>query len=224
MLHTADSACFVEDIGKGELTMGKKRVGIFGGTFDPIHMGHLIVAETIMDEFHLDKVVFIPAAVPPHKLDRQISPAKHRYMMTMLATCSNPRFQVSDMEMHRQGPSYSRDTLAQLLKEHGRDTEFYFIVGADSVENLHTWNRIDELLTMCHFIGASRPGCMPDMEKIAQRFGSLAEKIHCLETPELEISSTEIRHRVGQKRTIRYIVPETVEQYIYKEKLYSDMV
>ena len=224
MLHIADSACFVEDIGKGELTMGKKRVGIFGGTFDPIHMGHLIVAETIMDEFHLDKVVFIPAAVPPHKLDRQISPAKHRYMMAMLATCSNPRFQVSDMEMHRQGPSYSRDTLAQLLKEHGSDTEFYFIVGADSVENLHTWNRIDELLTMCHFIGASRPGCMPDMEKIAQRFGSLAEKIHCLETPELEISSTEIRHRVGQKRTIRYIVPETVEQYIYKEKLYLDMV
>lgn len=223
-MHIADSACFVEDIGKGELTMGKKRVGIFGGTFDPIHMGHLIVAETIMDEFHLDKVVFIPAAVPPHKLDKQISPAKHRYMMTMLATCSNPRFQVSDMEMHRQGPSYSRDTLAQLLEEHGRDTEFYFIVGADSVENLHTWNRIDELLTMCHFIGASRPGCMPDMEKIAQRFGPLAEKIHCLETPELEISSTEIRHRVGQKRTIRYIVPETVEQYIYKEKLYSDMV
>lgn len=223
-MHIADSACFVEDIGKGELTMGKKRVGIFGGTFDPIHMGHLIVAETIMDEFHLDKVVFIPAAVPPHKLDKQISPAKHRYMMTMLATCSNPRFQVSDMEMHRQGPSYSRDTLAQLLEEHGRDTEFYFIVGADSVENLHTWNRIDELLTMCHFIGASRPGCMPDMEKITQRFGPLAEKIHCLETPELEISSTEIRHRVGQKRTIRYIVPETVEQYIYKEKLYLDMV
>lgn len=223
-MHIADSACFVEAIGKGELTMGKKRVGIFGGTFDPIHMGHLIVAETIMDEFHLDKVVFIPAAVPPHKLGRQISPAKHRYMMTMLATCSNPRFQVSDMEMHRQGPSYSRDTLAQLIKEHGSDTEFYFIVGADSVENLHTWNRIDELLTMCHFIGASRPGCMPDMEKIAQRFGPLAEKIHCLETPELEISSTEIRHRVGQKRTIRYIVPETVEQYIYKEKLYLDMV
>ncbi len=223
-MHIADSACFVEDIGKGELTMGKKRVGIFGGTFDPIHMGHLIVAETIMDEFHLDKVVFIPAAVPPHKLDKQISPAKHRYMMTMLATCSNPRFQVSDMEMRRQGPSYSRDTLAQLIEEHGRDTEFYFIVGADSVENLHTWNRIDELLTMCHFIGASRPGCMPDMEKIAQRFGPLAEKIHCLETPELEISSTEIRHRVGQKRTIRYIVPETVEQYIYKEKLYLDMV
>ena len=223
-MYIADSACFVEDIGKGELTMGKKRVGIFGGTFDPIHMGHLIVAETIMDEFHLHKVVFIPAAVPPHKLDKQISPAKHRYMMTMLATCSNPRFQVSDMEMHRQGPSYSRDTLAQLIEEHGRDTEFYFIVGADSVENLHTWNRIDELLTMCHFIGASRPGCMPDMEKIAQRFGPLAEKIHCLETPELEISSTEIRHRVGQKRTIRYIVPETVEQYIYKEKLYLDMV
>lgn len=202
----------------------KKRVGIFGGTFDPIHMGHLIVAETIMDEFHLDKVVFIPAAVPPHKLGRHISGAGHRYMMAMLATCSNPRFQVSDMEMHRQGPSYSRDTLAQLTAEHGDDTDFYFIVGADSVENLHTWNRIDELLAMCHFVGASRPGCMPDMNRIGKRFGQLAAKIHCLETPELEISSTEIRRRVQQGRTIRYIVPEAVEQYIYKEKLYLDMV
>lgn len=212
------------DADKGEFALEKKRVGIFGGTFDPIHMGHLIVAETIMDEFSLEKVVFIPAAVPPHKLDRQVSAARHRYMMTMLATCSNPRFQVSDMEMHRQGPSYSRDTLGQLTEEHGSDTDFYFIVGADSVENLHTWNRIDELLSLCHFIGASRPGCMPDMERIGKRFGNLADRIHCLETPELEISSTEIRHRVRQGKTIRYIVPDAVEQYIYKEKLYVDMV
>ena len=202
--------------------MHKKKIGIFGGTFDPIHTGHMIVAETIMDEFGLDQVVFIPAAVPPHKLGRQISPARDRYMMTMLATCSNPRFQVSDMEMHRQGPSYSRDTLAQLIEKHGSDAEFYFVVGADSVVSLHTWNRIDELLGMCHFIGASRPGCMPDMSKIRERFGPLAEKIHCLETPELEISSTEIRKRVRQGKTIRYIVPEAVEQYIYKEKLYLD--
>ena len=202
--------------------MHKKKIGIFGGTFDPIHTGHMIVAETIMDEFGLDQVVFIPAAVPPHKLGRQISPARDRYMMTMLATCSNPRFQVSDMEMHRQGPSYSRDTLAQLIEKHGSDAEFYFVVGADSVVSLHTWNRIDELLGMCHFIGASRPGCMPDMSKIRERFGSLAEKINCLETPELEISSTEIRKRVRQGKTIRYIVPEAVEQYIYKEKLYMD--
>ncbi len=202
--------------------MHKKKIGIFGGTFDPIHMGHMIVAETIMDEFGLDQVVFIPAAVPPHKLGRQISPARDRYMMTMLATCSNPRFQVSDMEMHRQGPSYSRDTLAQLIEKHGADAEFYFVVGADSVVSLHTWNRIDELLGMCHFIGASRPGCMPDMSKIQERFGPLAEKIHCLETPELEISSTEIRKRVRQGKTIRYIVPEAVEQYIYKEKLYLE--
>ena len=202
----------------------KHHVGIFGGTFDPIHLGHLLTAEAVRDEFGLDKVIFIPAAQPPHKQDQFVTEAHHRLTMTTLATCSNPHFMVSDIELHRDGPSYSRDTLAQLIEEHGRDTEFYFIVGADSVENLHTWNRIDELLTMCHFIGASRPGCMPDMEKIAQRFGPLVEKIHCLETPELEISSTEIRHRVGQKRTIRYIVPETVEQYIYKEKLYLDMV
>lgn len=198
----------------------KKRVGIFGGTFDPIHIGHLIVAETLMDEFSLDRVVFIPAAVPPHKLGREVSAARHRYMMTMLAICSNARFQASDMEMKRRGPSYSRDTLAELVREHGQDTEFYFIVGADSVASLHTWNRIEELLGMCHFIGASRPGCMPDMTEIHRRFGPLAEKIHCLETPELEISSTDIRERVRQGKTIRYIVPEAVEQYIYKERLY----
>ena len=157
----------------------KKRIGIFGGTFDPIHLGHLIVAETIMDEFSLDRVVFIPAAVPPHKLGKDISAAHHRYMMTMLAICSNPRFEASDMEMRRTGPSYSRDTLAELIREHGEDTDFYFIVGADSVASLHTWNRIEELLSMCHFVGASRPGCLPDMEEIRRRFGRLAEKIHC---------------------------------------------
>ena len=198
----------------------KKRIGIFGGTYDPIHLGHLIVAETIMDEFSLDRVVFIPAAVPPHKLGKEISASHHRYMMTMLAICSNPRFEVSDMEMRRSGPSYSRDTLAELIREHGEDTDFYFIVGADSVASLHTWNRVEELLSMCHFVGASRPGCLPDMAVIRQRFGSLASKIHCLETPELEISSTDIRERVRQGKTVRYIVPEAVEQYIYKERLY----
>ncbi|MCI7612747.1 MAG: nicotinate-nucleotide adenylyltransferase [Selenomonadaceae bacterium] len=198
----------------------KKRIGIFGGTFDPIHLGHLIVAETIMDEFSLDRVVFIPAAVPPHKLGQDVSEARHRYMMTMLAICSNPRFEASDMEMQRSGPSYSRDTLAELIREHGEDTEFYFVVGADSVASLHTWNRIEELLAMCHFVGASRPGCLPDMEDIRRRFGRLADRIHCLETPELEISSTDIRQRVRQGKTIRYIVPEAVEQYIYKERLY----
>ena len=116
----------------------------------PFDMGHLIVAETIMDEFHLDKVVFIPAAVPPHKLDKQISPAKHRYMMTMLATCSNPRFQVSDMEMHRQGPSYSRDTLAQADRGAWQGYRILFYCRGRFGGNLHTWNRIDELLTMCH--------------------------------------------------------------------------
>lgn len=199
----------------------KKRVGIFGGTFDPIHLGHLIVAETLMDEFSLDKVVFIPASVPPHKLGNHVSAARHRYLMTLLATCSNPHFEVSDVEMKRQGPSYSIDTLQTLVEEHGEDTEFYFIVGADSVASLHTWNRADKLLAMCHFIGASRPGCLPDMTKIQAHFGTLAKKIHCLETPELEISSTDIRKRVLAGKTIRYIVPEAVEQYIYKEKLYK---
>lgn len=202
----------------------KKRMGIFGGTFDPVHIGHLIVAETIMHEFALDKVIFIPAASPPHKQGRIITPFHHRYAMTQLAIQSNDRFLVSDMEMHRSGPSYSRDTLAELIAEHGDDTDFYFIVGADSVVSLHTWNRIDELLAMCHFVGASRPGCLPDMMELRGRFGKLAAKIHCLETPELQISSTDIRQRVRQGKPIRYIVPDAVEDYIYREKLYVDMI
>lgn len=198
----------------------KKQVGIFGGTFDPIHLGHLMTAEVVRDYFHLDQIVFIPAAEPPHKALDGVSEARHRYHMTELAIAGNPHFAISDIEMHRKGPSYSRDTLAELLKRYDHNREYFFIVGADSVVNLHTWRRPHELLEMCHFIGASRPGCLPDMRKLQTQFGTLAAKIHCLETPELEISSTDIRQRVRDGKTIRYLVPDAVAEYIYAEKLY----
>lgn len=198
----------------------KKQVGIFGGTFDPIHLGHLMTAELVRDYFQLDQVIFIPAAMPPHKNLNGISDFQHRFHMTELAIDANPNFAISDIEQHRQGPSYSRDTLAELLKVYGDEQEYFFIVGADSVVNLHTWSRPQELLQMCHFIGASRPGCLPDQARLQEQFGPLAEKIHCLETPELEISSTDIRQRVRQGKTIRYLVPDEVAEYIYQEKLY----
>ena len=204
--------------------MSKKyHVGIFGGTFDPIHMGHLLTAETVRDQYKLEKVVFIPAAVPPHKQDKLVTPAVHRYNMTLLATADNPYFTVSDIEMHRQGPSYSRDTLAELTRVYGQDTEFYFIVGADSIAELHTWNRVEELLAICHFIGASRPGNMADFASVQASFGTLGNKLHQVDTPELDISSTAIRQMVEQQQSIKYIVPEAVEQYIYKEKLYTSV-
>ena len=199
----------------------KKRVGILGGTFDPIHVGHLMTAETVRDEYHLDKVIFIPAAVPPHKQNQDVTEAMHRYVMTVLATCSNPNFEVSDIEMNRPGPSYTIDTIRELLERFGEDTEFYFITGADAIQEIHTWDRIEELLEMCHFIGASRQGCLPDVNQIKASFGELGKrKIHRLETPELEISSTDIRNRIKKGYSIKYIVPTAVEQYIYKQGLY----
>ena len=199
----------------------KKRVGILGGTFDPIHGGHLMTAEAVRDEYHLDKVIFIPAAVPPHKQNQDVTEAMHRYVMTVLATCSNPNFEVSDIEMNRPGPSYTIDTIRELLERFGEDTEFYFITGADAIQEIHTWDRIEELLEMCHFIGASRQGCLPDVNQIKASFGELGKrKIHRLETPELEISSTDIRNRIKKGYSIKYIVPTAVEQYIYKQGLY----
>ena len=199
----------------------KKRVGILGGTFDPIHVGHLMTAEAVRDEYHLDKVIFIPAAVPPHKQNQDVTEAMHRYVMTVLATCSNPNFEVSDIEMNRPGPSYTIDTIRELLERFGEDTEFYFITGADAIQEIHTWDRIEELLEMCHFIGASRQGCLPDVNQIKASFGELGKrKIHRLETPELEISSTDIRNRIKKGYSIKYIVPTAVEQYIYKQGLY----
>lgn len=199
----------------------KKRVGILGGTFDPIHVGHLMTAEAVRDEYHLDKVIFIPAAVPPHKQNQDVTEAMHRYVMTVLATCSNHNFEVSDIEMNRPGPSYTIDTIRELLERFGEDTEFYFITGADAIQEIHTWDRIEELLEMCHFIGASRQGCLPDVNQIKASFGELGKrKIHRLETPELEISSTDIRNRIKKGYSIKYIVPTAVEQYIYKQGLY----
>lgn len=197
------------------------RVGILGGTFDPIHIGHLMLAEAVRDEYELEKVLFIPAAQPPHKLGRKISPAEDRYMMTVLATCSNPAFEVSDIEMRREGPSYSVDTVRALLRTSGGDTEYFFIAGTDIIREIHTWERIEELLSICPFIAASRPGCRPDVERTRGLLGDLGvRQIHLLNTPELEISSTDIRERVARGASIRYIVPCEVEQYIYKKGLY----
>ena len=199
----------------------KHRVGLLGGTFDPIHIGHLMLAEAVRDEYELEQVLFIPAAQPPHKLGRKISPAEDRYMMTVLATCSNPTFEVSDIEMRREGPSYSVDTVRALLRASGGDTEYFFIAGTDIIREIHTWERIEELLSICPFIAASRPGCRPDVERTRKILGDLGvRQIHLLNTPELEISSTDIRERVAAGRSIKYIVPPEVEHYIYKKGLY----
>lgn len=200
----------------------KRKIGIMGGTFDPIHVGHLVTAEAVRIEYCLDKVLFIPAGNPPHKQESNVTAAIHRYIMTVMATYSNPHFYVSSIEMDRPGPSFTIDTIRSLVEEYGQDTEFYFITGADAVGDLPTWNDIEHVLDLCQFVATTRPGCISVLDDVIEHFGDKGRKrIHRLTTPELEISSTDIRERVKIGRSIKYIVPESVESYITKEGLYQ---
>lgn len=200
----------------------KRKIGVMGGTFDPIHVGHLVAAEAVRIEYGLDQVIFVPAANPPHKQEQSVTPAIHRYIMTTMATCSNPYFHVSPIELDRPGPSYTIDTIYELIRHYGKKAQIYFITGADAIQEIPSWDRIEELLGLCHFIAATRPGCLPTVDNIKEHFGALgAARIHRLTTPELEISSTDIRERVKKGYSIKYIVPESVENYILKEALYQ---
>ena len=201
----------------------KQKIGLMGGTFDPIHVGHLLTAEAVREQFGLARVIFIPAAQPPHKQGRQVAPAYARLIMTEMAVAGNPSFAVSRIELQRSGPSYSVDTLRELQAAHGREAEYYFITGADAINELYSWHEAETLLESCHFIAATRQGCALDLLRLEGEMGEALVRghIHELPTPELEISSTDIRSRVQEGRSIKYLVTAEVEAYIYKEGLYS---
>ena len=198
------------------------KIGIMGGTFDPIHLGHLATAEAVRENFSLDEILFIPAARPPHKLGKKVTDERHRLAMTQLATRSNKFFKVSDMELKRTGLSYTLDTMNELHKIFGNATELFFIIGADSLADLSKWYAARELVAKCHFIATTRQGVDVDFSSVEKFFGAAAkEHIHRVTTPGLEISSTDIRERVKLNRSIKYLVPEVVEEYILREKLYG---
>ncbi|MCD6318173.1 nicotinate-nucleotide adenylyltransferase [Candidatus Aerophobetes bacterium] len=194
------------------------KLGIMGGTFNPIHQGHLVAAEIIRDEFGLDEVLFVPSGKPPHKDNNEIAAPKHRWIMTVLATASNEYFSVSAIEIERKGESYTRDTLLELKKIYGEKTQFYFITGADAIAEISTWHKSENLPKLAKFIAASRPGYKLEWEKIDPRFRNFT---YLIEIPALAISSTEIRKRVRENKTIKYLLPQAVEKYIYKNKLYQ---
>lgn len=197
------------------------KIGIMGGTFDPIHFGHLATAEAVREIFALDEILFIPAARPPHKLANHITDEQSRLTMTTLATSSNKFFRVSDMELRRTGPSYTLDTMNELHATFGHATELFFIIGADSLADLSKWHAARELVAKCHFIATTRQGVDVNFSAVKNFFGvSAIEHIHRVTTPGLEISSTDIRERVRLGRSIKYLVPETVEDYILREGLY----
>jgi len=195
-----------------------------GGTFDPIHYGHLAAAEAARVEFGLSKVIFIPAGSPPHKQSQKISDAEHRYSMTALATSSNSGFEVSRLEVDKAGITYTFNTMKELRSIYGEAPAIYFITGADAVLELLTWYKIGELLTLCKFIAVTRPGF--DIRKLEQKIAEITSKydgeIICLEVPLLEISSTDIRERIRSGKPVKYLLPEEVEAYIHKNGLYKE--
>ncbi len=203
--------------------MNKIQIGVIGGTFDPIHNGHLLLAENARKAFNLDKIIFMPAGIPPHKRDKHVSSNTHRYNMTLLAINSNKHFFLSDMELKKEGVSFTIDTIKH-LKSIYEDKEIYFILGSDSLFQIDTWKDYKELLTLCHFIVAARPDYQNErLKNTVDNLNRLYNSsIHIVEGPVLDISSSEIRDRVRKGMSISYLVPKPVEEYIYKHGLYMD--
>jgi len=199
------------------------RLGVMGGTFDPIHYGHLVAAESARESFGLDRILFVPAGQPPHKAEVPVTAAEHRYAMTLLATASNPRFDVSRIELDRPGPSYTVDTITALRELHGPEAEIFFVTGADAIMEIFSWNRSDALLESCQFIAVTRPGTSARrlQEWVARLEQGHGRRFHRVAVPGVAISSTDIRQRVRDGRPIRYLVPEAVEVYIQKHRLYA---
>ncbi|MFZ1176953.1 MAG: nicotinate-nucleotide adenylyltransferase [Mycobacterium sp.] len=196
-----------------------RRLGVMGGTFDPIHYGHLVAASEVADLFDLDEVVFVPSGQPWQK-DRQVSAAEDRYLMTVIATASNPRFSVSRVDIDRAGPTYTRDTLRD-LHALNPESELYFITGADALASILSWQGWDKLFELARFIGVSRPGYELRREHITGVLGELPEDVLTLvEIPALAISSTDCRRRAEQHRPLWYLMPDGVVQYVSKRRLY----
>ena len=194
---------------------GRRRIGVMGGTFDPIHHGHLVAGSEVAHIFALDEVVFVPTGEPYQKEGRAVSSAEDRYLMTVIATASNPRFNVSRVDIDRVGPTYTIDTLRDLRDASGPDTDLYFITGADALANILTWHDVDTLFSLAHFIGCTRPGHQLTVAGLPNG------KVSLVEIPALAISSSECRHRVAAGEPVWYLVPDGVVQYIAKRGLYA---
>lgn len=222
-------------------------IGIFGGTFNPIHNGHLIVAEQIRERFNLARIYFVPSSVPPHK-EGPILPGRHRMNMVRLATDSNPRFYFSSVEVDRGGDSYTIDTICEIRRKFGEGHNLYFIIGADAFKDISTWKDCHSLLNACKFIVISRPGVnlkkaqtdtsslLADLklDLVSKRIGKrkASEDSYNIETsqadiffvpvPQIDISSTRIRSLVKEGRSVHYQIPDAVEMYIKRNGLYSE--
>ena len=198
--------------------MSSRRVGVMGGTFDPVHNGHLVAASEVQAWFDLDEVVFVPTGEPWQKAGRTVSPAEERYLMTVIATASNPRFAVSRVDVDRGGPTYTVDTLRDLHRILGPGTDLYFITGADALAQILTWHEPEELFRLAQFVGCTRPG--HSISELTLE-GLPKDRVTLVEIPALAISSTDCRERVARGEPVWYLVPDGVVQYIAKRGLYA---
>lgn len=199
------------------------RIGVLGGTFDPVHLGHLAIAKEARARLNLDEVIFMPASQPWMKRNMPISPAEHRLEMLKLALGGKPYFKISTAEIKRTGLSYSVDTVAELRKKLGASTEIFFIVGWDSLAGLPRWREPAKLISMCQFVAVPRPGySRPDVKAMELAIPGLSQRVLMLDKPEIAISATEIRERVRRGLPISHLVPGSVERYIKEHGLYVD--
>jgi nicotinate-nucleotide adenylyltransferase len=210
------------------MTKGRrvKKLGILGGSFNPIHVGHLVLAETAREALGLDRVILIPAKLPPHKRAEALAGGADRLAMVRLAIAGNPAFAVSDIELRRPGVSYTVDTVRALRKRLGPGTVIYFLIGMDTVAELATWREIARLARLCKFVPLNRPGhSVPNVATLERTLGRLPARAmlkRALDMPLIGISSSEIRRRVAEGRTIRYLVPDAVAAYIRRKRLYRN--
>jgi nicotinate-nucleotide adenylyltransferase len=193
--------------------VGAQRVGIMGGTFDPIHHGHLVAASEVATLFDLDEVIFVPTGEPWQKSERRVSPAEHRYLMTVIATASNPRFWVSRVDIDRGGPTYTIDTIRD-IEQQRPGAEFFFITGADALAQILSWKDAEQTLRRAHFVGVTRPGYELSDAHLP------IDSVTLLDVPAMAISSSDCRDRVGAGQPVWYLVPDGVVQYINKHGLY----
>lgn len=192
-------------------------IGLFGGTFNPIHFGHLIIAESLLNQTLIDRIIFIPAAIPPHKQDQTICSENHRFKMIQLAINNSPAFDVSDYEINKGDISYSIDTVEAFQKKYPSD-RLYFIIGSDSLQDMYTWHEPDRLIHMIQVVVVRRAGA--DTDNVDAQY---IKNVLWVNTPLIEISSSQIRQYVKEKKSIRYLVPQAVEQYIYENELYFSL-
>lgn len=197
------------------------KVGILGGTFDPIHNAHIRVAEEVMSRLGLAKVIFVPAGQPWQKSGEAITSAEHRAEMVRLAIAGKPKFELSAVEIERAGPTYTIDTIEDLQAQLGKETEIFFILGCDNLAQLHRWKDADRLIRSCRLVAVPRPGCeMPELDKLEEALHGISASVIALDKPEIDISATEVRKRAEQGLSIRGLVPDAVADYIKQHKLY----